>query len=55
MAFRIFSGIIAIVLFLAFLAPVAIKLREISLSVVILIGVALMVWDLWETLFEKEE
>lgn len=55
MAFRIFAGIVAIVLFIAFVAPVAIKLKEISLGVVILIGVVLMLLDLWETLREKEE
>ena len=55
MAFRIFAGIVAIVLFIAFVAPVAIKLKEISLGAVILIGVGLMVWDLWETLRAKDE
>jgi hypothetical protein len=55
MAFRIFSGIVAIVLFVAFVAPVAIKLKEISLGVVILIGIGLMLWDLWESLREKED
>lgn len=55
MAFKIFSGIVAVVLFLAFVAPVAVKLKEISLGAVILIGVGLMLWDLWETLREKDE
>jgi hypothetical protein len=55
MAFRIFSGIVAIVLFIAFVAPVVIKLKEVSLGVVILIGIGLMLWDLWESLREKED
>jgi hypothetical protein len=55
MAFRIFAGIVAVVLFLGFLSPVVYKLKEISLGVVILIGTGLMLWDLWETLREKEE
>jgi hypothetical protein len=55
MAFRIFAAIVAIVLFVAFVAPVAIKLQEISLGVVILIGIVLMLRDLWESLREKED
>lgn len=55
MAFRIFSGVVALVLFIGFVAPVAIKLKEISLGVVILIGIGLMMWDLWGSLREKDE
>jgi hypothetical protein len=55
MAFRIFAGIMAIALFLAFLSPVVFKLKEVSLGVVILLGAGLMLWDVWETLREKDE
>lgn len=55
MAFRIISTIVAAVLLLAFLLPVVIKLKEISLGVVVLIGLGLMARDLWETLREKDE
>lgn len=55
MAFRIFAGIVAIVLFIAFVAPVALKLKEISLGVVILIGIGLMLLDLWGSLREKDD
>lgn len=55
MAFRIFSALVAIALMLAFLAPVVFKLKEVSLGAVILLGVALMLWDVWETLREKDD
>lgn len=55
MAFRVLSAIVAIVLMVAFLAPVAVKLKEISLAVVIALGLGLMLWDVWETLRQKEE
>jgi len=55
MAYRIISAIVAVVLLLAFLLPIVIKLQEISLGVVVLIGLALMARDLWESLQEKDE
>ncbi|MGQ0523996.1 MAG: hypothetical protein ACT4P8_10095 [Betaproteobacteria bacterium] len=55
MVFRIFAGIVAVVLFLAFVGPVAVKLKDLSLAVVILIGVGLMLVDLWHSLREKDE
>jgi len=55
MAYRIISAIVAVVLLLAFLLPIVIKLKEISLGVVVLIGLALMARDLWESLQEKDE
>ena len=50
MAFKILAGIIAIVLITAFLAPPALKLQDLALSSVILIGVVMMLVDLWQSL-----
>ena len=38
MPFKIFAGIVAVALMIAYLAPVVLKLKDISLGVVILIG-----------------
>jgi hypothetical protein len=54
MLLKIFSVTLAAAMLLTFLAPPVIKLREISLGVVIAIGVAMMAYDLWDTLRERD-
>ncbi|MCC6533777.1 MAG: hypothetical protein IT531_14610 [Burkholderiales bacterium] len=54
MMFRIFAGIIAIVLMLAYLVPPAIKLKDLALVLVIALGVVLMLVDLYQSLRERE-
>lgn len=54
MVIKVVSGLIAVVLVLAYLAPPAIKLKEVALFSVIVIGVALMLLDLWQSLWEHE-
>jgi len=55
MAFRILAALIAVTLFLAFLLPYALKMQDIALGVVIVVGLAMMGWDLWESLREKDD
>jgi len=55
MAFKIFSGIVAAALLLVFIGPVVIKLKAISLSIVVLIGVVMMVTDIWHTIRSKDD
>ena len=55
MAFKIFSAIVAVVLLLGFIAPVVVKLKEVSLAAVVLIGVVLMLVDLWQSLQSGED
>lgn len=55
MASKIVYGLIALALALAFLAPPVVKLKEVVLGIVILIGVAMMVVDLWQSLRSKDE
>jgi len=55
MAFKIFSAVVAVVLMLGFLAPVVIKLQDVALSAVVMIGLGLMLADLWQSLRSKEE
>jgi hypothetical protein len=54
MIMKIVAGLIAIVLMIAYLVPPAIKLKDLALAIVIVIGVALMLLDLWESLWERE-
>lgn len=55
MALKIFAGIVAVTLLLAFLGPVVIKLREPALAIVVLVGIAMMLLDLWESLQSKDD
>jgi threonine/homoserine/homoserine lactone efflux protein len=55
MGIKLVTGLIGIVLMLAFVSVVALKIRELALVIVILIGAALMVWEFVETLKRKEE
>lgn len=55
MAFKILAGIIAAALLIAFLAPPVFKLQDLALGGVILIGVAMMLVDLWQSLQSKDD
>ena len=45
----------AVVLMLVFLPPVVVKLKDVELGVVILIGIVMMLVDLWQSLQSKED
>lgn len=55
MALKIFSGILAIALMLIYLAPVVLKLMQPALTVVVLIGIVMMLVDLWQSLQSKDD
>lgn len=55
MSIKIFAAIVAIALLLAFTLPVVFKLKEIDLGVIILIGIAMMLVDLWQSLQSKDD
>jgi Flp pilus assembly protein TadB len=55
MPIKIVAGIVAVTLMIAFLVPVVLKLKDISLGVVILIGLGLMLVDLWQSLQSKDD
>ena len=55
MIFRILAAVIAAALLLAFLLPYVVKMQDIALGAVIVVGLALMAWDLWDSLQEKED
>ena len=52
---KIFAGAVAVVLMIAYLAPVVLKLRDPALTIVVLIGLAMMVVDLWQSLKSKDD
>ena len=47
---KILAGVLAVALMLAYLLPLVIKLKEVSLAVVAGIGVAMMLLDMWQSL-----
>ncbi|MGA0024611.1 MAG: hypothetical protein ACO3F9_08190 [Burkholderiales bacterium] len=55
MPFKIFSGIVAASLLILFVAPVVLKLKELSLAAVALIGVTMMLFDLWQAIRSGED
>lgn len=52
---KIVTGLIAMTLALAFFAPPVLKLKEPAMIVMILIGVAAMVWNFIEVVREEED
>jgi hypothetical protein len=53
MAFRILARIIALALFLAYFAPVALKLKDIPLIVVLAGALILVLVDLYQSLDDR--
>ena len=55
MAVKLVAGIIGTALLLAYVAPVVLRLKEVSLWCVFLLGAGMMVLDLWQSLKSKED
>ncbi len=55
MPLKILAGVVAVALLLAYLLPLVLKLKEVSLGVVILIALAMMLVDLRQSLRAKDE
>ena len=55
MAFKIVAGLVTVLLLGAYLLALVIKLKEIDLAIVVLVGIALMLVDLWQSLKSKED
>jgi hypothetical protein len=54
MAVKLFAGIVAIILLGGFLLPYVLKMKDAELGIVILIGIGMMLVDLWQSLKEKD-
>ena len=55
MPFKIIGSILAASMLIAFIGPVAIKLKDIAFSIVVLIGLAMMAADIWQAIKSKED
>ena len=55
MLFKILGSVLAAGLLIVFIGPVAIKLKDVAFSVVVLIGLTMMVVDIWQSLKSKED
>jgi hypothetical protein len=55
MALKIFAGLVGVVLLLVYVAPVVLKLKDIPLWCVALLGIGMMLVDLWQSLQSKED
>jgi hypothetical protein len=55
MIFKVLAGLVAATLLLGFLVPYVLKMQDIALGIVALIGVVMMARDLWDTFQEKDE
>jgi len=55
MAFKIFAGIVAVVLLVVYVAAPVIKLKDVALGIVVLIGIIMMLVDLWQSLQSEED
>lgn len=55
MALKIIAGLVGTSLLLLYVSPVVLRLREISLWCVFVIGAGMMLLDLWQSLRSKED
>ena len=55
MSVKIFAAVVAVALMIAYLTPVVLKLKDLALGCIILIGLAMMLTDLWQSLRTKDD
>ena len=55
MIYRIIAGVVAAALVLIYMAPVVLRLQEVALWAVTVIGAGMMLVDLWQSLFSRDD
>jgi len=55
MPIKFFAAVVAVILMIVYVIPVVLKLKDVALGVVILIGIGMMLVDLWQSLQSKED
>ena len=55
MIYKVIVGFVAAALLLIYVAPVVIRLNEVALWAISLLGVGMMLVDLWQSLRTKED
>ncbi|MCC6246232.1 MAG: hypothetical protein IT499_00510 [Rubrivivax sp.] len=48
-------AVVAVVLMLLYLSPVLYRLKQLDLAIVVIVGVGMMLLDVWQSLKSKEE
>lgn len=54
MLWKILASLVGAALLAAYLAPVALQLTDVAFSAVVLVGLAMMLTDLWQSLREPD-
>lgn len=49
------AGAVAVILVLGYLLPPVFKLKDVALGIIICIGIAMMLVDLWQSLQSKDD
>jgi hypothetical protein len=55
MPIKIVAAVIAVALFLSYVGAILVKMKDVALGAIILIGVAMMLVDLWNSLERAED
>jgi hypothetical protein len=55
MPLKLVYSVLAVVLMLLYLSPVLYRLKQVDLSIVVIIGVIMMLVDVWQSLKTKED
>jgi predicted membrane metal-binding protein len=55
MNLKVYAGVLSAALLIFFIAPVVVKLKDVALSAVVTIGLSMMLYDLWQSLRQKDE
>ena len=55
MPIKIFAGVVTVALMVTYVGPVMFKLKDPALITIILIGLVMMLVDLWHSLQSKDE
>jgi hypothetical protein len=55
MTMKLAGAAVAVILMVAYLLPSVIKLKDVALGIVVLIGLAMMLVDLWQSMRSKED
>ena len=55
MPVKLFSAVVAVALMLSFIGAIVFKLKEVALGAVALIGIVMMLIDLWQSLQKRDE
>ena len=52
---KIFAAIVALALVLAYVGPMVIKMKDLPLAIVIVIGIVVMFADIWQSLRDSAD